>query len=226
VSLSTTISRCPGEGSEADGWREGCSECLRRTDPHPTATSDNTAAIIANTRANYGQPRAVVEKMISDKILPPQGLQTKGKGNPGYTANQKSYLEGEGIAFEEKQSKQPETPLLGTLPELGSLPQIAPELELPAVGTPEQGSAAPIPTEAAEHSDGEGKRKRKRSRGRKKKGAEGHMNDSQQGMQPPTQPAPEQAMGPAPEPSSMLNIHHSVPKPEPTSNDPTVLHIR
>ena len=27
------IARCIGCGSDAEGWREGCEDCLRRTDP-------------------------------------------------------------------------------------------------------------------------------------------------------------------------------------------------
>lgn len=181
----------------------------------PTATSDNTEAIIANTRAVYGQPREAVEQMISNKILPPQNLQTKGKGNPEYTARQKSYLEGEGIAFEEKQAKLPDTP------KLESLQQIAPELELPAVGTPEQGTPTPFSPEASQQAEGEAKRKRKRSRSRKKKGTEAQDHDTEQGGVIPANQLPQNRLDhantQAAEPSSMLNIHHNVPT-QPTNS--------
>lgn len=216
----------------------------------PTANSDNTRAIIENTRANYGQHRSVVEQMISDKILPPQTLQTKGKGNPDYTNNQKKFLEGEGIAFEEKQAKPTEIPTLGTLP------QIEPELELPAVASPDRPirQAATQPPATTEQTDGT---KKKRKRSRKKKGTEPIAPETaqqvpQQGfvpakLPPVVQPAATQPPvdhthlsidheQPAPEPSTMLNVHHAVPSQEPAprpaatqptqNEDPTLLKIR
>lgn len=35
--LSADIARCRGVGDDAEGWREGCEDCLRRTAPsdHP-----------------------------------------------------------------------------------------------------------------------------------------------------------------------------------------------
>jgi hypothetical protein len=37
VVLDETVSRCEGVGSDEEGWREGCENCLRRTTPpvHP-----------------------------------------------------------------------------------------------------------------------------------------------------------------------------------------------
>lgn len=181
----------------------------------PTATSDNTAAIIANTRAVYGRPRSEVEQMIRDKILPPQGLQTKGKGNPEYTAHQKEFLETEGIAFEEKQAKLPAAPMLTTVPE------ISPELELPAQGTPEQGAPTPVVTEVGEHADNDGKKKRKRSRSHRKHGSDQSHAASEQ-------PEPRGTNSTASEPSTMLNVHHAIPSTEPKQpkpEDPTILSL-
>lgn len=31
--LSYDIARCHGVGSDEEGWREGCEDCLRRTSP-------------------------------------------------------------------------------------------------------------------------------------------------------------------------------------------------
>ena len=31
--LPADVARCPGVGSDADGWREGCETCERRTLP-------------------------------------------------------------------------------------------------------------------------------------------------------------------------------------------------
>ena len=33
MGLPYDIARCPGVGSDAEGWREGCETCLRRTSP-------------------------------------------------------------------------------------------------------------------------------------------------------------------------------------------------
>ena len=31
--LPHDFARCPGDGSDDEGWREGCDDCLRRTAP-------------------------------------------------------------------------------------------------------------------------------------------------------------------------------------------------
>lgn len=31
MTLPNDIARCPGVGSDAEGWREGCERCARRT---------------------------------------------------------------------------------------------------------------------------------------------------------------------------------------------------
>ena len=31
--LPNDVARCPGVGSDAEGWREGCADCLRRLAP-------------------------------------------------------------------------------------------------------------------------------------------------------------------------------------------------
>lgn len=33
MSLPADVARCRGYGSDAEGWREGCEQCLRRTSP-------------------------------------------------------------------------------------------------------------------------------------------------------------------------------------------------
>lgn len=33
MTLPNDVARCPGVGSDADGWREGCADCMRRTSP-------------------------------------------------------------------------------------------------------------------------------------------------------------------------------------------------
>ena len=33
MSLPNDVARCAGVGDDEEGWREGCEDCLRRTDP-------------------------------------------------------------------------------------------------------------------------------------------------------------------------------------------------
>ena len=45
--LPSDVARCRGVGSDAEGWREGCDTCLRRTSPVPeTAWFVDPPAII------------------------------------------------------------------------------------------------------------------------------------------------------------------------------------
>ena len=48
--LPADVARCPGVGSHAEGWREGCETCLRRTaapTDHPYTARIQPPAIIA-----------------------------------------------------------------------------------------------------------------------------------------------------------------------------------
>lgn len=188
----------------------------------PTATSDNTRLIIENTRARYGQLRAVVEAMISDKIMPPQTLQTKGKGNPDYTANQKKRLLEEGLISEGLVAPQP-----------------APEQQLPPLDmqttpsrVPEQARPVPIPLDTSTRPVSEdGQKKRKRSRSRKKKPTDGSQ-PAQDSQQRPTgnldqigtrsaPKAPTQAIGQQEAPERAPQAQKPQPK-----EDPTLLKLR
>ncbi len=55
-----------------------------RTLQLPPPQADNSAAIIENTRLHYSQRREDVEQAINDMIQPPETLQRKGPGNPGF----------------------------------------------------------------------------------------------------------------------------------------------
>lgn len=33
MTLRNDVARCAGAGNDAEGWREGCEHCLRRTSP-------------------------------------------------------------------------------------------------------------------------------------------------------------------------------------------------
>lgn len=152
----------------------------------PTAATDNTRAIIENTRVQYSQPRAVIEQNISDQILPPQNLQSKGKGNPEYTENQKKFLGIEDApAIAEPQ--QPKLPRQVS----GRVPRSKPEENRPRIVR-----AEPIPEvkpDEPHRSDQSGdsrpaqsdeQPKRKRTRTRKRKSSTGEGSDAPQERKP------------------------------------------
>ena len=62
--LAYDIARCKGEGSEEEGWREGCDDCLRRTE----AGSEHWQA--------YMQPPAIVVFECEYRIAT---VETKGE---------------------------------------------------------------------------------------------------------------------------------------------------
>jgi len=55
-----------------------------RTLQLPPAQTDNTATIVQNTRTIYGKPREEIEAAINSFMQPPDHLQRKGPGNPGF----------------------------------------------------------------------------------------------------------------------------------------------
>ncbi|MCA9334956.1 type IV secretion system DNA-binding domain-containing protein [Candidatus Saccharibacteria bacterium] len=62
-----------------------------RTLQLPPPQTDNTAAIIEHTRANYSKRREDVEAAINSLINPPEHLQRKGPGNPKTPAMAKQW---------------------------------------------------------------------------------------------------------------------------------------
>jgi hypothetical protein len=48
MTLPADVARCPGVGSDSEGWREGCSDCLRRTDrtDHPRVSHMAPPAVV------------------------------------------------------------------------------------------------------------------------------------------------------------------------------------
>lgn len=44
MTLPADIARCRGVGDDTEGWREGCDDCLRRTEP---GSPDRQAYIVA-----------------------------------------------------------------------------------------------------------------------------------------------------------------------------------
>lgn len=60
MSLSYDTARCNGVGSDEDGWREGCEDCLRRTapgNPHGQLLME-APAIVVFVCESYIQPES------------------------------------------------------------------------------------------------------------------------------------------------------------------------
>lgn len=60
MTLPADVARCVGVGSDAEGWREGCDDCLRRTTPpidHPRVSHMTPPEIIVFDCAYYIGPR-------------------------------------------------------------------------------------------------------------------------------------------------------------------------
>lgn len=62
MKLLNDVSRCPGVGSDEEGWREGCDDCLRRTDK---ATSEYVW---------YMMPPPIIAFECESRIDPSEGF--------------------------------------------------------------------------------------------------------------------------------------------------------
>ena len=51
--LPNDYARCDGVGSDAEGWREGCERCLRRTAPRPEQLSMINPPAIITIECDY-----------------------------------------------------------------------------------------------------------------------------------------------------------------------------
>lgn len=149
-----------------------------RTLQLPPAQADNSAAIIENTRTIYGKTRAEVEAAINNLIGPPDHLQRKGPGNPGFKpAPHENDKEGQARALESTaQAKQ--WPIDAGAQPVQSVQPAEPNRPTIIADTPE-GQAAlgqPVAATAEQPADGEqppAKKKRSRSRRKKSPAAEG-----------------------------------------------------
>lgn len=59
--LPTYVRRCPGVGSDVEGWRDGCEDCQRRTTPpidHPRVAHMTPPPVIAFECPSYIPPEA------------------------------------------------------------------------------------------------------------------------------------------------------------------------
>lgn len=59
TTIPADVARCQGVGSDADGWREGCEDCQRRTTPpidHPRVPRMTPPPVIAFECQSYIPP--------------------------------------------------------------------------------------------------------------------------------------------------------------------------
>lgn len=64
MTLPADTARCPGVGSDAEGWRDGCETCLRRTAPqidHPSVPYMTPPQIIVFWCEFYVEPQSTAK---------------------------------------------------------------------------------------------------------------------------------------------------------------------
>ncbi|MDQ5982882.1 MAG: hypothetical protein QG549_880 [Patescibacteria group bacterium] len=198
-----------------------------RTLQLPPPQADNSAAIIENTRLRYSQRREDVEQAINDMIQPPETLQRKGPGNPGFKPvphpNDLQPRPGDANyrpvqAAAPQKTNEPNRPKFILETPQGDAVVSAAEIKAAVVGDKVAQPAEQPPKEDAPDQPP----KKKRTRSRRKKPAttdsytpakEGERRDNREDRRPhqPTEhkPAPKPAGD-----STALRVHHT-PKPTP-----------
>lgn len=200
-----------------------------RTLQLPPAQADNSPAIIENTRTTYGKTREEVETAINNLISPPDHLQRKGPGNPGFKPqpheNDKQALES---AAQAKQWPI-DTGAKPVAPAEPNRPKII--ADTPA-GQAALGQEPTTPVGEVSTTPAEGEKpKRKRTRSRRKKSTNpetgGHTTDKPAPTRPTDAPQPSRSAvehKPSADPTK-LNIAHkeaqkSIPTPAPKAAEP------
>ncbi len=184
----------------------------------PPAQDDNTAAIIQWSREHYSQPREVIEKDISDRIMPPENLVVKRPG-PAYTApKSEEQREADRKAREAEMFAQGKTwPISNVTPdEVNSALQSAKEQGSRTSSEPEvkQGVNKRPDTPIGSGPSDDTKPKRKRTRTRGKRGGEGNSDKSAEPNRPRIIRESEQGS------------HTPAPSETKPKQDPTVLSLR
>ncbi len=206
-----------------------------RTLQLPPPQADNTAAIVEHTRSIYGQSREAVETAINNLIQPPDHLQRKGPGNPGFKPAPHP---------NDVQARPESAAQAKQWPINASAKPAAHEPNKPTIiaETPE-GQAALGQTPDAPHTSGEtaalsdqpAPTKKKRSRSRRKKssvattgaGEASPAHDSRPATTPDAPDTPQQqaapsasaqpiANAPAPDPTKLRVAHTNASKAEAT----------
>lgn len=194
-----------------------------RTLQLPPAQADNSAAIIENTRTIYGKPREEIEAAINSFMLPPDHLQRKGPGNPGF----KPEPHPNDVQALESASQAKQWPIdAGAKPAVTTpvTTEVTQQTTATPVTTPVEQPAAPkepnrpkliIETPAgeaaiaeAEKTGDDAPKKKRRRRSRKSKGESGEDDT------PKTQEAPASQASPAPQ------QQHETPRERPATAAP------
>jgi len=192
----------------------------------PTATSDNTHMIIENTRARYSQPRAVIEQMISEKIMPPEQFQPKKK-EPAAPKPQPQHPQQQPAQQKQPAEQGNESPV--------SVPTPTPVVEPPKEPTTHIPDSQPA--EANPEDTSEQPAKRKRTRSRKRKSRPEDAPQQEQGGEARNDhivasvPESRQQEQGVPRAANSLSIDHTAPtkpasKQKKQPEDPTLLKIR
>lgn len=211
-----------------------------RTLQLPPAQADNSAAIIENTRLHYSQRREDVEQAINDMIQPPETLQRKGPGNPGFKPvphpndlqprpGDTNYRPVQPTTAPQK-SNEPNRPKFILETPQGDAEVSAEELKAAVVSNTARPTAEQRPQE--EVSDQPPKKKRSRSRRKKPATADGderpkegeRREQKEQSSRPADVPKPAPALAPKPaRDNTALKVNHT-PKPTPPAHEPRPTH--
>ncbi len=189
-----------------------------RTLELPPPQTDNTAAIVENTRLHYSRSREDIEREISESIQPPENLQKK---KPQSAAQAKQWPVDAGAQAVKPAPNKP-TVIVGE----GTPAK-------PATTSAEKPAAAPAPAtttpDVPTATEGQpAKKKRTRTRKRKKPTGEGETVSQQTTPETastaPEKPA-EKVSTPAAKPTTEQKSAPSTPKETPATKDPTKLRI-
>jgi hypothetical protein len=207
-----------------------------RTLQLPPPQADNTAAIVEYTRTHYSRTREDVEASINALILPPEQLQRKGPGNPGFKMSQP-----------ESAAQAKQWPIDASAKPAGeSSPQTTPVLQPAKTSEPNRpkviietpageaaiagNTALPPQNPALQTQPGEGEAapaKRKRSRSRKRKSGSGENSADGSAPAPHTENSSTSSES-APthhKSEQQPSTHHHVATTKP-AHDPTKLSVR
>lgn len=206
-----------------------------RTLQLPPPQADNSAAIIENTRTHYSKRREDVEQAINDMIQPPETLQRKGPGNPGFKPvphpNDLQPRPGDANyrpvqpAPAPQKTNEPNRPKFIMETPQGDAVVSAAEIKAAVA------AEAPRPAEQPAREDTvDQPPKKKRSRSRRKKTTSTDGDTPTKQGERPTQNTPKEEQRasanrseeqkPAPKPSAdntALRVHHNTPKPAPST---------
>lgn len=198
-----------------------------RTLQLPPVQSDNTAAIIENTRTLYSRKREDVEAAINNLVQPPDHLQRKGPGNPRtktpqppQDAEESSVSSPAEIAPQSNEPNKPKFVVETPEGQAAMTPENDREEKVPSAAQQSEGSSASETPLLEEKNESTAPPKKKRSRSRRrKKVATGSEDSSRSG-----ETKPEQKQAAQPEKTEhvddLLKVKHSIPPAQSTGEMP------